>query len=213
MPIPTLQSMNKKKPFELLIATGNQGKIRELRDLLSNTKIELKSLEDFTDIEEVEETGATFAENAVLKARGYALQTGLPTLADDSGLEVGVLGGAPGVYSARYAGTNAVSGEKIAKLLGEIAETGSKNRAARFVCVIAVADGQGNIKFQAEGVCPGKIAFKTAGEHGFGYDPIFIPQGYGQTFGELDGQIKRKISHRALAFEKIIRFLDDFNPV
>ncbi len=199
--------------MQLLIATKNVGKIRELKNLLQDIPLRLRSLDEFANIVEAKETGADFAENAVLKAQSYALQTNLWTLADDSGLEVEALGGAPGAFSARYGGKNADDGEKISKLLEELRETKDKTRQARFVCVIAIADEKGEIKFLAEGACSGKIAEITSGSNGFGYDPIFIPEGFNKTFGELSGEIKREISHRARALKKIIAFLRDFYAV
>ncbi len=193
---------------EILIATKNIGKVRELEKLLEDLPFELRSLNEFSDVPDVEETGATFAENAILKAREYARKTNLWALADDSGLEVAALDGAPGVFSARYAGENANDAEKIAKLLNELGE--NAERSAKFVCAMALADETGEIKFLAEGVCNGEIALNASGTNGFGYDPIFIPEGFTQTFGKLSAEVKQKISHRARAIEKIIRFLRDF---
>ena len=193
---------------ELLIATRNAGKIRELEELLNGFPVKLRSLNDFPGIVEPEETGATFAENAVLKAVYYARQTELLSLADDSGLEVEALGGAPGVYSARYAGVEANDSQRIEKLLEELAA--AENRKARFVCAAALADSSGEVKFLAEGVCGGRITASPRGTQGFGYDPIFVPEGYAETFGELPGEVKRRISHRARAMDKIIAYLRDF---
>jgi len=195
---------------ELIIATKNVGKIKELEELLANLPVRLRSLNDFPNVIEPEETGATFAENARLKAEFYASQTELWALADDSGLEVEALHGAPGVYSARYAGENATDAEKIEKLLKETNETNDKNSRARFVCAMAVADETGAIKFVAEGVCDGRIARAASGDGGFGYDPVFIPDGFTATFGELSGDIKRQISHRARATFEIIQYLRRF---
>lgn len=199
--------------MELLLATKNAGKIKELTKLLAGLPICLRNLSEFETIVEPEETGATFSENAVLKAKYYALQTRLWALADDSGLEVEALGGAPGIFSARYAGENATYAEKISKLLQEMNCTNNGNRKARFVCAMALVDETGSVKFLSEGICSGKIAAKPHGSGGFGYDPIFIPEGYPETFGELSGEIKQKISHRSRAIEKIIRFLRDFTAV
>ncbi|HVE59150.1 MAG TPA: XTP/dITP diphosphatase [Pyrinomonadaceae bacterium] len=196
--------------MKLLVATNNAGKIKELDELLADLPIRLFGLRDFENTFEPEETGATFADNAVLKANSYALQTGFWALSDDSGLEVEALNGAPGVFSARYAGENANDQERIVKLLDELTEKGGKSRRARFVCAMAIADETGEIKFQAEGICDGKIALKPRGTNGFGYDPIFVPEGYEQTFGELSSAIKGKISHRAQAIGKIMRFLRSF---
>ncbi len=193
---------------ELLIATKNAGKIKELKELLVNLPIQIRCSDAFPSITEPEETRASFAENAVLKAKYYALQTKLWALADDSGLEVKALNGAPGVFSARYAGENATAEEKIEKILQEL--NNIRDRRARFVCTMAIADEMGEIKFVADGVCDGTIALTASGANGFGYDPIFIPDGFSQTFGKLSDQIKRKISHRARATDKIIQHLRRF---
>ena len=196
--------------MKLVVGTNNAGKIRELNELLTDLPVEIFGLSRFENVSDVEETGATFAENAILKANSYALQTGFWALSDDSGLEVEALGGAPGVFSARYAGENAGDEERIAKLLGELAATRDEARRAKFVCAMAVADEKGEIKFLAEGICEGSIAQQPRGANGFGYDPIFVPDGYTETFGELSSTVKREISHRARAIQKIIRFLRDF---
>ncbi len=196
--------------FRLLIATRNAGKVNELRDLLSGMPVELLNLNDVAPVPEVEETGATFEENAILKARGYALQTGTWALADDSGLEIEALDGAPGVLSARYGGSETGFAEKIQRLLSEIDETEDPERRARFVCSVALADAEGEVRFTAEGICAGTIAEEPRGTGGFGYDPIFIPDGFNSTFGELPVRIKQQISHRGRAIAKIMPFLRDF---
>lgn len=196
----------------LVLATGNAGKISELRDLFRDLPFELKTLRDFDRIVDVDETGSTFRENAELKARGFAVQTGHLSLADDSGLEVEALGNAPGVHSARFAG-DAGYDVKISRLLSMLNETGDAVRRARFVCVMALADTDGRIVYSAEGVCTGSIARSPRGQNGFGYDPIFSPDGFGGTFGELGNEIKRSVSHRARAAELIIRYLLDFIAV
>ncbi len=197
----------------LVLATKNNGKIRELAELLNGLPIRLCNLNEFKDSAEPEETGATFTENAVLKARYYALHTGVWALADDSGLEVESLGGAPGVFSARYGGENMSYAEKIDRLLGKMKSAGDDNRKARFVCAMAIADEDGNIQFLSEGVCDGKIAAGPRGANGFGYDPVFIPEDFSESFGELSDEIKQKISHRSRAIEKIIRFLRGIKAV
>ena len=197
--------------LSLVIATRNAGKIKELEELLADLPLRLISLKDFPNSFEPEETGATFAENAALKARSYALQTGVWALADDSGLEVEALGGAPGVFSARYAGANASDQERIEKLLAEIGN--SENRRARFVCAMAVADENGAVKFAAEGVCEGRIALSASGKGGFGYDPIFIPDGFSETFGKLPNTVKQQISHRKRAISEIIQQIRRFYDV
>ncbi len=197
--------------MELLIATKNKGKISEICEKLSRLQIKLKNLSDFPNLEEPAETGESFSENAILKAKSYALQTGLWSLADDSGLEVESLGGKPGIFSARYAGEKASDEENIRKLLHEL--EGVENRKARFVCVMALCNEKGKIKFLAEGVCSGIITSEPRGNNGFGYDPIFIPDGFESTFGELSVEIKQQISHRAEALKKIISFLCNFTAL
>ncbi len=196
--------------LELLIATKNIGKIKELQQLLADLPIVLRSASEFINIREPEETGVTFTDNAILKARYYAEKTGLLALADDSGLEVWALNGAPGVFSARYAGADATNEEKLARLLKELSEKQDEARLARFVCAMAIADQKGEIINLAEGLCEGKIAWQPTGTNGFGYDSIFIPEGFSESFGELSSEIKQKISHRAQATNKIIEFLRNF---
>jgi len=198
---------------KLLVATNNQGKLAEMIDRLADLPVELRSLSDIETFDEVEETGATFVENARLKASGYAAQTGLPAIADDSGLEVAALDGRPGILSARYGGANTSFDEKMTKLLSEIDKTGDTRRKARFVCAMAIADAAGNILYTTSGICDGKIAAEPRGNLGFGYDPLFIPDGFELTLDELPGAVKQKISHRARAFEQIIPFLRDFIAV
>lgn len=192
---------------ELLIATRNPGKIRELESLLGALPLRLRSLTEFPSIPEVDETGATFTENAVLKAVSYARQSALWTLADDSGLEVDALNGAPGVFSARYAGPEASDAQRVTLLLDELSRTNGQQRRARFVCVIAIADTDGQLAHVAQGSCDGHLAEAPRGTGGFGYDPIFIPDGYRQTFGELSVEIKQSISHRARALQAAGAFL------
>jgi XTP/dITP diphosphohydrolase len=194
---------------ELLIATHNEGKVIELRSLMASLPLSLRGLAEFPEIQEVEETGTTFAENASIKARAYAMQSRLWTLSDDSGLEVEALGGAPGVYSARYGGTALSFAERMKLLLEELARSGSRNRLARFVSVIAIADPNGEIAHLSTGICEGAITHAPRGTNGFGYDPIFVPQGYDQTFGELSTEIKERISHRARALAATRTFLCD----
>lgn len=187
--------------FELLVATRNAGKVRELALSLAPLPLRLRTLCEFANINEVNETGCTFAENAALKARSYASQTGLPTLADDSGLEVDALNGAPGIFSARYAGEAASDGERVARLLAELARTHDQKRRAAFVCALAIADPQKDSLQIWTGRCAGRIAPAPRGGNGFGYDPVFIPDGYALTFGELGDDVKQRISHRARALD------------
>lgn len=186
----------------LLIATSNKGKLEEVRHLLSDLPLRILSLRDFPEINEIEETGSSFAENAALKATGYALQTAELTLADDSGLKVDALGGAPGVLSARYAGKGASDLERIEKLLAELEMVDKASRKARFVAAVAVANRQGRVLNVSIGKCEGIITFSPRGQAGFGYDPIFMPEGYDETFAELGSEIKSQISHRAHALRQ-----------
>jgi XTP/dITP diphosphohydrolase len=197
-------------PKEIVIATGNRGKLREFQELMADLPISWKMLSDFPAITEVEETGQTFAENAILKASEYARQTGLWTLADDSGLAVEALDGAPGVFSARFGGADTTHAQKIEKLLQKLENSGLENRNAQFVCVIALANESGEIVHQTTGICQGIIARQSKGSGGFGYDPIFVPNGYTETFGQLDVRIKHQISHRARAAAEMRFFFKNF---
>jgi XTP/dITP diphosphohydrolase len=192
---------------ELLVATGNKGKVRELSQLLSDLPLRLRLLGEFSEVEEAEETGETFAENATIKALHYCARTRLLTLSDDSGLVVDALGGAPGVRSARYAGREATYAERMSKLLGELDATGDTERRARFVCVIAVADPSAGALHTFEGACEGRIARAPRGTGGFGYDPLFNPDGHERTFGELPPEVKHTLSHRARALRHAVRHL------
>lgn len=186
---------------QLLVATRNRGKLQELRELLQlGPDVELISLEDVPPVPKVVEDGATFEANARKKACETALASGLPVLADDSGLEVDALGGAPGVYSARYAGPDVSDEENNRKLLSELEGVGEAQRTARFRCVLAWAEPDGARAGQARlahGTCEGWIAHEPRGEAGFGYDPLFVPDGYAQTLAELGSEVKGRISHRA----------------
>lgn len=195
------------KPTELLVATGNAGKLREIHALLDDLPIKLVSLADFPTIEEVAETGSTFVENAALKALGYARQAGVLTLADDSGLEIDALGGAPGVRSARYLGGHASYVDRMNALLTALQAANDVARTARFVCALAIASDQQELLYTTEGTCEGRIAASPRGSGGFGYDPIFLPEGFTQTFGELSADIKNGISHRGRALAEAHQFL------
>ena len=192
---------------DLLIATHNPGKILELRQLLANQPLTLHGLDEFPDSVTVAETGTTFAENAQLKAVGYARQAQMWTLADDSGLEADALGGAPGVLSARYAGAEATDRERIVRLLQELGDASEEKRSARFVCALALADADGNLVHLTHGICYGKIAFAIHGTQGFGYDPVFTPDGYDLTFGQLSADVKNSLSHRTRALKEMRDFL------
>ena len=191
----------------LVIATRNSGKLFELCELLRDLPFTLRDLNCFPSIEPVAETGVTFAENASMKARAYAQQTQFMTLADDSGLEVTALGGAPGVRSARYAGDEASDAQRTNKLLAELSKRSSADRTAQFVSAVAIANTAGLILNVSIGVCDGRIAHVPRGQNGFGYDPVFIPSGYDQTFGELSAELKNEISHRARALQGTLNFL------
>lgn len=195
------------KRRRLVIATFNQGKLQELRQLLADLNYSISDLHGFSSIQTIPELGETFIENASLKAIGYAKQTGLLTLADDSGLEVDALDGSPGVLSARYAHEGATDEERTAKLLRELSRVQSADRAARFVSVIALADKNGNVINISTGTCEGQIAEAPRGNNGFGYDPVFIPEGFNQTFAELPTEVKNRISHRARALSGTAEFL------
>lgn len=191
----------------LLLGTRNPGKIREIASILQNTGWSFRSLQEFTDVDSAEENGDTYAANAIAKAQFYSAATGLTSLADDSGLGVEALGGAPGVYSARYAGANASDADRRQLLLSELAKTGDTKRRARFVSVVAIADADGTVLNVSEGLCEGTIAFAPRGDGGFGYDPLFVPDGYDKTFAELSEDIKNQISHRARALIETKQFL------
>lgn len=185
----------------LLVATTNKGKQREIAQILADLPIQLLSASDLMLQVEVEENGDSYAANALLKATTYCQLTGLPTLADDSGLEVRALNNRPGLYSARYAGKGASNPERWSKLLAELNDVPADQRGARFVCVVAlVAPGKG--PFLAEGVCEGTIAAQPIGEGGFGYDPLFYLPEFNCTMAQLRDETKNKVSHRALAVAK-----------
>ena len=186
---------------KLLIATRNEGKMRELRQLLGGVPHEIASLDDLGIADEIEETGATFEENAALKAEGYSQLSGLLTLADDSGLEVDALDGAPGVRSARYAGADATDADRVALLLKNLEGTRADDRTARFRCVIAIA-APGERTRLYSGVCEGRIAAEPRGDNGFGYDPVFDFPELGMTMAELPSERKNTVSHRARAAKK-----------
>lgn len=195
-----------KAERQLLLATHNKGKLRELRRILEKLAFDLKGLEDFPAVQLVPETGKTFAENASLKAVGYARQARILTLADDSGLEVDALSGEPGVFSARYAG-DAYDAERTAKLLGELSHVPEEARTAQFVSAIAIANENSDVIHLSQGVCRGRISRSPRGTCGFGYDPVFIPDEFNQTFAELAPEIKNQISHRARALAQTYVFL------
>jgi XTP/dITP diphosphohydrolase len=199
--------------MELLLATTNRGKIREISSMLKDTGISIVGLPTDAGLPEPEETGSTFAENAAIKASYYALHFGMAALADDSGLEVSALNGEPGVMSARYGGEASPFDVKMKLILDKLIGYSGTEREARFVCSAALADAGGNIVSSATGICSGVIAGAPAGNGGFGYDPIFIPDGYDQTFGELPSEVKDSLSHRYKAISEILPFLREFFDV
>jgi XTP/dITP diphosphohydrolase len=190
----------------LLLATTNPGKVREFRDLLDGCGWEIVTPADAGLSLEVEETGASYAENARLMARAFAAASGLPALADDSGLEIDALGGEPGVHSARYAGRDTTHARKIELLLDRLRDVDDAERTARFRAVITVAFPDGR-EFQTEGVCEGRITRAPRGEGGFGYDPIFLVGAGPLTMAELAAAEKNRISHRARAAAEACRIL------
>src|SRR5215208_6344876 len=195
----------------LVLGTRNPGKVIEIVSILADSGWSFSSLQEFPNVGEAEENFTTFAENAIAKAQFYAAATGLCALADDSGLEVEALGGAPGVFSARYAGSNASDADRRVLLLSELAKTGDTTRRARFVAVVAISKPKGEILNTSEGICDGTIALAPRGTGGFGYDPLFIPDGYNETFAELPDTIKNRISHRALALMGTRAFLSQLD--
>ena len=196
--------------MKLVLASGNAGKLVELRDLLGDAGIDLHAQSEF-GVEDAEETGLTFVENAILKARHAARATGLPALGDDSGLCVDALDGAPGLYSARYAGTHGDAGANIVKLLDALRNVPDGRRDARFVCVLALLrhadDPQPLI---AEGVWEGSILCAPRGDGGFGYDPVFVPKGEQRTLAEHTDEEKNAISHRGNAFRALDPVMREF---
>ena len=193
---------------EIIFASTNKGKIKEVSAILSQLNIKVIPQSTF-NIQEAEETGLSFIENAIIKARHYAQSTGLPTLADDSGLEVSHLNGEPGIYSARYAGQNSNSSSNIDKLLFKLKNIPTKERSARFICAIAlVKHAKDPTPIIAEGVWNGLILEHRTGTNGFGYDPVFYIPEQKKTAAELSSELKNKISHRAIALrclkEKLI---------
>ena len=189
---------------KLILASRNKNKIEEMKQLVAHLGIDVFSALDFPDLEEVEEDKPTLEGNALKKARYVNQQTGIPALSDDTGLEVEALDGAPGVFSARYAGENATYQDNVLKLLGAL--NGKKNRAAQFRTVVALVDGEKEWTF--EGVCKGKIINEQIGKKGFGYDPIFMPDDFAETFAQMDPNIKNLISHRGKAVQKFVEFLE-----
>lgn len=188
----------------VVLGSRNRKKIQEMAELLLPFGIRLTGIQDFADVPEVVEDGDSFAANAEKKARETAVAVSQWVIAEDSGLCVDFLNGAPGIYSARFAGTQGDDEANNQKLLAELQDVPLEQRGAHYVCHAVVADPQGQIRARAEGRCYGRMQTQYHGDHGFGYDPLFLVREYHRTFGELDAAVKRHISHRAKAFERLI---------
>ena len=194
---------------EVVIATRNSGKLREIQAILAPLGLKILSLRDFPRIPEIIEDGQTFEENAVKKAVAVARHTRRIAIADDSGLAVDALHGRPGVFSSRYAGEKATDAARYQKLLKEMVEIPPEKRGAAFMCAMAVAAPDGKAE-TVVGQCRGEIALAPKGSHGFGYDPVFYLPEWGKTMAELEPEVKNRISHRALALEKLKQLLPKF---
>ena len=188
---------------KIVLATSNPGKLAEIKDILQNTTDTILPQRDF-DIEDAEETGLTFIENALIKARHACKQTGLAALADDSGLEVDALSGAPGIYSARFAGANASDQDNIDKLLADLQGVPPNQRNARFWCVMVFLRHDNDpAPILCQGSWQGRIALARTGDNGFGYDPVFLPTGFTRSAAQLRPEEKNQISHRAQALSQL----------
>jgi XTP/dITP diphosphohydrolase len=194
--------------MELLLATQNKGKLHEMKVLLQGLPIEVVSPADLGIHESPEETGSTFRENALLKARHYARVTGRLAVGDDSGLSVDALGGAPGLYSSRFGGEGRSDADRNALLLEKLAAVPREQRTARFTCAVAVVEG-GQTLLEVEETVEGLIADAPSGPHGFGYDPLFFYPPFGHTFGVVGHEMKDRVSHRGKAFAKLRAFLQE----
>ncbi len=195
---------------KILIASQNKGKIEEIKRIFEKDDISFISLKQYPDLGEVIEDGQTFTKNALKKARIRSEETGLTTLADDSGLVVAYLNGEPGIYSARYAGKNASDQENNQKLLKKLQNVPREKRKAYFKCVMALVNPDKEKEITVSGICRGFITTRPQGTNGFGYDPLFYVPEYGKTMAELPATVKNRISHRALALEKLKNILPDF---
>ena len=190
----------------LVVATTNQGKLREIRELLSGVPVDLRTLSDFPPVPAPDETGETFADNARQKALYYAAATGHLTVAEDSGLEIDAMGGAPGVQSARFGGEESSYPEKFALIYAALARAQVTTSPARFVCALALAEGD-SVLFESRGTVEGRIAPEPRGDGGFGYDPIFFYPPFNCTLAEVPGPSKSTISHRGAAFRQLGEWL------
>ncbi len=195
--------------IKLLVATTNPGKFAEVKDFLRQLPLEVLSLSDLATWPKIIEDGATFEENALKKARSLAEYSGYLTLADDSGLEVDALNGAPGIYSARYCGEEGNDKKNNEKLMHELREISEEKRTGRFVCALALCapKSHGMKEWTVRDSCEGRISFELKGENGFGYDPLFFYPSLGKTFGEIDRAIKATVSHRGKALRKLAEML------
>lgn len=204
--------MERIYPVQIVIATMNPGKVKEIKQIMGNVPVELLSLNEILRgaTIEIEETGNTYFENALKKAETIARLSGKYVIADDSGLEVDFLNGQPGVLSSRFAGEDATDDRNIEKLLQLLEGVPQEERKARFRCIALFYNDSCGIVLTADGVCEGSIITKKRGKGGFGYDPVFIPEGYQKTFAELPLSIKNKISHRAKAFKNLRRKVIDY---
>ena len=194
---------------ELVVATKNKGKLREIKELLKDLNLKITSLADYPDVPPIEEDGRSFRENALKKAVTVARHTGKLTLGEDSGIEVKALGNRPGIHSARFSGDNATDRKNNLKLLRSLKNVSSRKRTARYRCLAALAEGD-HVIGVVGGQCRGSITTRARGSNGFGYDPYFLIERYGQTFGELDPAVKAKISHRARALVKVKAILQEY---
>ena len=193
-----------KEKRKIVLATRNKGKMREIAEMLGDLPIQLLSLDDVGFTEDIEETGATFEANALLKAIRVQELTRMPTFADDSGLECDALGGAPGIYSARFAGEHSTDEDNRRKLLHLMEGIPLEKRGAQFTCVIAYVNSG---KHLFAGECKGRISFEEQGTKGFGYDPLFIPNGYTETFAMMSAEVKNALSHRGKAIARLKEYL------
>ena len=190
----------------VILATRNPGKVREIVAIYAPLELELRPLADYPEIPQMREKGTTYADNAAAKARAAALRVGLVALADDSGIEVDALGGAPGVHSARFLGASASDGERNARILFLLEGVPKERRSARYRAAVAVARPDGTVRV-FDGVCEGQVAVAPRGTAGFGYDPIFMPEGAQQTIAEIPLEVKNRISHRARALRAAESYL------
>lgn len=195
-----------------VVASRNRGKLSEIREILKGFDLQIVSMEEVGIFEDIEEYGSTFEENALIKAREICRRTGEMVMADDSGLEVDYLNGAPGIYSARFAGEGASDEDKNNKLLSLLRDVPFEKRSARFVCVIAVVFPDGE-SFTVKGTCEGFIGLETKGDHGFGYDPLFFMPEYGMTTAQMEPEQKHEVSHRGKALRLMVKELEKYiNP-